>query len=204
MNSNPNEFRERLLAAEKMNPTRKYQEELHMLIEQKLTPAKKWAFRGSLALGIGFTVIFGSAAVWSPREFPGLGRAGFILGAVFGLAWAVLVGWILQRGSINRRKDPTAMTGLVWGFTVVMITLFMLLGGQLSDRVIGIQMVVNGLVFLVMAVAFLLRNVIEQSELRTREKLLELECRLADISETLKAVPRLKSSASGHDHQCKQ
>ena len=43
-----------------------------------------------------------------------------------------------------------------------------------------------GLVFLVMAAMFLLRNIIEQSELMATEKLLEIEYRLAELTEAVK------------------
>ena len=47
-------------------------------------------------------------------------------------------------------------------------------------------MILCGLVFLVMGAMFLIRHVVELSELKTREKLLEIECRLAELAESLK------------------
>jgi len=73
--------------------------------------------------------------------------------------------------------------GMTWGFLVIMMTLFMVSAG---NNIVGLRMIVNGLVFLLMGVAFLLRHVIEQSELKTGERLLEIEYRLAELAECLK------------------
>lgn len=189
MKKNENTFRERLLAAETLSPSEQYQRELQALLEPKLTPGHKWATVGSLVMGLGFAGLFGTLAIVTARKLPWLASASFALGAIFGLAWAGLSAWILHRGTINRRTDPTAMTGMVWGFLVVMMTLFLLLAGQLPDPVKGLQMVLNGLVFLVMGAVFMIANRIEQAELRTKEKLLELEYRLAEMAEARTTEP---------------
>jgi len=53
-------------------------------------------------------------------------------------------------------------------------------------------MILGGLVFLVMGLAFLMRHFIEQSELKTRERLLEIEYRLAELAERIGALPTEK------------
>ena len=53
-------------------------------------------------------------------------------------------------------------------------------------------MILCGLVFLVMGLGFLMRHVIELSELKTRERLLEIEYRLAELAEIVKATPGTK------------
>jgi hypothetical protein len=47
-------------------------------------------------------------------------------------------------------------------------------------------MVLNGLVFLVIAALFMIANRVDQAQLKTREKLLEIEYRLAVMSESMK------------------
>lgn len=69
-----------------------------------------------------------------------------------------------------------------WGFTVLVVTVAMVCA---PENVVGTRMVLSGLVFLVMAAAFLIRHVIEQSELKTREKLLEIEYRLAELADRM-------------------
>ena len=53
------------------------------------------------------------------------------------------------------------------------------------ENVVGLRMILSGLVFLVMGAVFLIRHVVEQSELKTREKLLEIEYRLAELADRI-------------------
>ena len=117
---------------------------------------------------------------------PLLARLGFVVGAVFGVAFAVLALSIIKRGAVNLKKHPMAAAGLSWAFVVILVTLFMLLGSRAADRIVAVQMVLNGLVFLVMGALFMVRAWIERTELKTREKLLEIEYQLAEIAEALK------------------
>lgn len=52
----------------------------------------------------------------------------------------------------------------------------------------------SGVVFLVIGVAFLIRHVMEQSELRTQEKLLEIDYRLAELAEIVRSNRPPRSS----------
>ena len=54
------------------------------------------------------------------------------------------------------------------------------------DNITGLRMILSGLVFLVAGAVFLLQNTIAQAELKSREKLLEIEYRLAELTEALK------------------
>jgi hypothetical protein len=132
---------------------------------------------------LGFAVLSGTYAAIAPAEFPLSGRIGFAAGALFGIGWAVLGLRVYLRGSINLKIDSAVYSGMAWGLPVIVVTLSMV---SAPDSVAGLRMIVSGLVFLVMGLAFLLRHVIEQSELKTREKLLEIEYRLAELAETAK------------------
>jgi hypothetical protein len=189
MNENKKCLRDRLLASETINPTHreKYEKELHMLLEQKLIGARKWATIGAGVLGIVFTILFSTCAIMAPKEFPWLGRVGFAAGALFGLGWAISSARMLKKGSFHLKIDATIQAGLSWGVVVVMVTIFMLMAP--GDKLWGVQMVLNGVVFLIAGAVFLLRNCIEQSELRTREKLLELEYRLEQMAEFNRQKP---------------
>jgi hypothetical protein len=185
MNELDKNFRERLLQAEQLNPSYKaeYEKEVHAMIEKRLTGITKWAHIWGLIMGLGFAVIFGTLAVIVPKEFPLWARAVFAMGAVFGLATAVLEGSILKKGTFNLRKDNMAMAGLGWGFVVIVATLALVFTGNLRDRTVGIWMLVSVLFYEVAAASMLLRAVIERSELNIREKLLEIEYRLAEIAD---------------------
>ncbi|MBN1909044.1 MAG: hypothetical protein JW818_04835 [Pirellulales bacterium] len=180
-----NSLRDQLLRMEQVTPALKerYDKEIQAMLEKRVTGIRRWAWLGSAVMGVGFTVLFGTLAVITPAEFPLAGRIGFVAGALFGIGWAIL-GWrVFRRSSINLKIDSGAAAGMAWGLPVILLTLFMV---SAPDSIVGLRMIISGLVFLVMGLAFLLRHVVEQSELKTREKLLEIECRLAELAETLK------------------
>ncbi len=52
-----------------------------------------------------------------------------------------------------------------------------------ENQLQGLMMVANGLVFLICAAVYWLTYRVEQAELNTREKLLQLELRLAELGE---------------------
>ena len=68
---------------------------------------------------------------------------------------------------------------MTWGFCVVTAVAFALLTPNKDPFVIF------GFLFLLPAAVILLRTVTERSELRTQERLLELEYKLAQLAETL-------------------
>ena len=154
--------------------------------EQQLTRPKRILFRVEAVVGLAMAIGFWAGAVLAPRGLPLLARAGLVAGAVFSAAFGVILLRMGRRGTVNLRHDPLRMAGLTWGVVVIMVTLFMMLGGALPDRTIGIQMVVNGIVFLIGAGLMLMRAVVEQSQLKTQEKLLEIECRLAELAEQVR------------------
>ena len=168
MSGASHEFRERLLKAEQATPAlrERYEKEMQAMLEKKLTGVRRWVWLGAAAMGVGFTGLFGTLAVVAPAGFPWWGRLIFAAGALFGIGWAILAIRIFRRGSLNLKTDTGAATGMAWGLPIL-------------------RMIVSGLVFLVMGAAFLMRHVVELSELKTREKLLEIEYRLAELSEAV-------------------
>lgn len=187
VNESPNSFRDRLLQAEQVSPAHKekYDKEVREMLEQKLTGARRLAYIGSAAIGIGFALLFGTLAIIVPKGFPIAGRFIFAMGAIFGLAWAVFAGGIVRKGVINLKTDPTAMAGMSWGLCVIVVTVLMLAQRDFPDPITGVSALVIGLIFLVMAAVFMIFNRIDQAGLKTREKLLEIEYRLADLAEEM-------------------
>jgi hypothetical protein len=191
-------FRERILSADAVDPAlrEKYQKEIQTMFEKQLTGGQRLAHIFTAVLSIVSVIVFSIAAVLVPRSIRGVPNippaipiligVAFGIGAVFGLAWAVLLFRILRRGSTQLRKDPKTMAGLTWGFVVIMVTIFMIVADRPGDHLWGVQMVVNGLVFLVGAAVFLINSVVQDSQLKTQEKLLEIEYRLAEIAERIK------------------
>jgi hypothetical protein len=177
-------FRERLMDMEPMTPSlrERYEREVGMLLEKKLTTPHKWGMMAVIVMLLGQVVFFGYA-IFASHELPLLGRIGFGVGVLFALTFTALLVSVLRRGSYNIKTYPNAITGITWVFLVIMITLFMLVAGRISDPARGMSMVLNGLVFLTFGVVFLLQNTINQAQLKTQEKLLEIELRIAELAE---------------------
>ena len=129
------------------------------------------------------TVVIAAVIAIRYRQGPASVLEAMALGGVFGLAGLVILGRILLRGKYRRDRDSSAQAGLIWVFVVLLTTVFIAAGGVSTIQ--GVGLTVIGIVFLIGAGVMLLRTVIEQSELRTHEKLLELELRLAQIGEEL-------------------
>ncbi len=187
MSNGKDKFRDRLVKAERVTPSLRehYNREVRNMFEKKLTPLHKWGMAALVALMLGQAGVFGYA-FFAASELPALGRMSFALGVAFALAFAALLIRAIRRGGYNAKTDANAMTGLVWVFIILMITIFMLLAGQMEDTLRGIQMVLNGMVFLIIfGVVGFLQNSINQTHLKTQEKLLEIEYRLAEIGELL-------------------
>jgi len=191
MNDSDKRFRDKLLDTEKQNPTYKeeYEKEVFAMVEEKLTGTKKWQIIGFLVMSLGLGIFFGTLAVIVPKGFPLWGRFLFAVGALFGLAFVILYVRILKKGSIDVKKDKLDLAWTGWGLIVIIGTVTLVVSGRLSDPVVGILMLAWVLFFEVAAAAMLLRAFIERSEVNTREKLLEIEYRLADLAEKIENKP---------------
>lgn len=185
------EFRQRLLECQSVDLSlrQRYQEEVRIMWEKPLSTSKRVIFYVQAIVCLAMAIGFGVMAIVAPREFPLLARVGFAAGSVFGLGFAIMAFRLARRGEMSLKRDPMRMAGLGWGFVVVMQTLFMLMSGTFPDRTIGILMVVNGLTFVLGAGFLLMRTIIEQSQLKTQEKLLEIEYRLSELADQFQ-VPR--------------
>ena len=136
-------------------------------------------------MGIGAVIsaiVCGSLAV-TEENLPTLARVGLSVGTLFGLAWAALAARVVRRGVMDLKSDNRLIAAMVWVFTVLMMMFFLAVGMSAEDRLLGVMLILNGLVFLIGAAVHFLTFRIEQAELGTREKLLELELRLAELCE---------------------
>jgi len=161
------------------------------MLEKRLTWGMRIGWMLATAMGLGFLGLFSYVAATAPPEFPLLGRLGFVAGALFGLGWTILALSILKRGAISLKSHSGAATGMVWGFVLLMMIIFLQLGMTMEDGVKGIQMILSGLVFLVIfGIPALIMRRVETAELALGEHLLKLELQLAEISEKLGTEPK--------------
>lgn len=178
-------FKSNLLNAESAVPADararlRYEKQLADLFESPLTAGRKAGLVFATLVGVG-TAIQCAAILMVHRPLNPVMIEGMTLGILFGVACAVACARVLVRGTFRRRGDSTTYANLIWVFTVLMQVAFMqadALHPQSSPR-----FTVFGLVFVIGASVILLRTVAEQSELRTREKLLEIQLDVAELKE---------------------
>ncbi len=177
-------FRERLVDHEPMTPSlrERYEREMHMMLEQKLTAPRRWGIYALIVFLLAQTAFF-LYAIITLDGLPVLGKVGFGVAVLFSLSFVALLAHVLKRGSVNIKTHPSAITGIMWVFLVIMITLFMLIAGHITDPAKGMSIVLNGLVFLIFGVVFFLGNLINQAQIKTQEKLLEIELRIVELHE---------------------
>jgi hypothetical protein len=161
----------------------RYDLEVQAMLEKKLTTLGRVVWLIATIVGVGFAAVFGGLAAFAPAGIPWQGRLGFAGGALFGLGWALLGIRILRRGSFQFRADEGMVAAMSWVWPVFLLTIFMVWA---PNNLMGLRMILMGLAFLLMGAVFLTTSVIRQAELRSREKLLEIEYRLAELSESLR------------------
>jgi len=178
-------LRDKLLQLEPIPPHReaKLREALHTMFEKRLNPIQKiaWTLSGILAIGLG--LFFGYMALTAPEGFPAMGRAVFAGGTVFGIVWAGLSAWILRRGSMKLQHE-SVFQGLTFGFVLLLLIVFMMMGSQMKDPARGALMVLNAIAyFLIFGLPAMFVMRLNRMEATLREHLLRLELRLEELEE---------------------
>ncbi len=178
-------LRERLLAFG--SPSSDYkdqlQKELRSMLTQKLTGPRR-VFLSLIAVAAAASAFVCGYLAWTESQLPPMARLGLGTGVLFGLGWVMAIASVLRRGEIDLRRDGRRIAQLAWGFTVLMVTFFLVIGMSLPDRLLGILMIVQSLVFLIGAAVYWLSYRIEAAELNVKEKLLEIELHLAELMRT--------------------
>ncbi|MHC4624081.1 MAG: hypothetical protein ACYS4W_09300 [Planctomycetota bacterium] len=191
MNKLDKTFRDKLLETEKPNASykEKYEKEVNAMVEKKLTLFGKviYGLAGLIALLVG--VWYGIAGILGLMGAPLLSRIVFIVIAIISLAFVGLAGWTVKSNTIRQRVHPAAIASMIWAFVVVMLVGLMSKGMRV-EPIWAIQVVVYGIVFLMVASLLMVLTCIRQSELKTREKLLEIEYRLAELAEKIEGKPK--------------
>ena len=162
----------------------RFRQAVENMTTKKLTPLRRIGYGFGGIMGLCFAGFFSYVALTVPSGFPMLGRLTFIAGAIFGGAWAGLSAYVIRKGSFSLKADENTAHGLTWGFMVLMMTAFLIMGGQMEDRVLGISMVLNGLVFFVaFAIPAFISMRVNRLEFGIREQLLMMEIRMIEMAE---------------------
>ena len=171
--------REHLLALEPESPALRmdYERRLNAMLETPLSTVRRTSTFAVLVAAAAMAMLF--VALLATESIPWKTRGAFAVGLVFAVAWVTYAVRILRRGTYHRRTDSTTAANMTWAFCVITAVAFALLTPDKNPFVIF------GFLFLLPAAVILLRTVVEQSELRTQERLLELEYKLARLTEAL-------------------
>jgi hypothetical protein len=175
---------DRLAAIEPLSSDsqKRLQQELHAMFTRELGLPQR-IFIGLVAVGgLASAALCGFLAI-TESNLPLVPRLGLGTGTLFGLAWAVVAGRVCWRGVMDLKIDNRRIAMMVWVFTVLMMMFFLMAGTSAKDRLLGVMMIVYGLTFFIGAAVHFITFRIEQAELSTRERLLELELRLAQLLE---------------------
>ena len=156
------------------------------MLEKRITGIGRWVTLGGTVMNVVLAVLLVTSAIIAPVGVPLPVRIGVAVGALFPIGFAILGLRFFLRGSIDLKFHTSVGSNMAWVGAVLMVIVFMVMSLFAPDRIAGLWMMNFGLVVLVVGAVFLIRHVIEQSELKTREKLLELEYRLAELAETAK------------------
>ncbi len=183
-------LRDRLCELEPHNPQlrERYLQEMKAMLEKTLTLRGKLFLAAVLVASLAITVFLAVQALIHV-ELPALARLGLAGGAVFAAAWAALCGRALRRGTWVLRIEPAVMAGLFWGFAVLLETCFLVLAPQFPDHFQATVALFSGLVILIGAGVMMVCVRVQQAELQTRQALVRLEYRLAELSEKRPPAP---------------
>jgi hypothetical protein len=167
-----------------------YERKRNAMLETRLTAGKKLAFITLCAFN--FVVIGLVITLLLTEPLPRRAMIPLILGVGFSLAWLVYFIAMIRRGAIRRRTDPPLAAGMGFFFAMAMCIVLLLSGVETS------AVMLLSILLLIPAGLNVIRVQIDQAEMRTQERIIELQYRLAVLSERIggdddtagSAVPR--------------
>ncbi|HUU26536.1 MAG TPA: hypothetical protein VM123_01875 [archaeon] len=188
MSVNFHGFREELISMEPVNHELqlKFEREIEKMFNQEITGLRRfglWA-KNTFLLLFGIVLIC-SAFFNQPISLPPLGRWLWGIGGAFTLGIALLELRIVWNKKMDLRKDSKVST--LVGTTGMTVLAFSILFAGLYSRDLQQMVILAPMAMLVMIIGILISvyNRVQQGELNTREKLLEIEYRLTALDERL-------------------
>ncbi len=196
MNMHNNSFTDRLLAMEKTSPFYKeqYERKVKAMLEQKLSRIQRIGFAILAVIGICATILFFNMVqkkqedIWRLFTVPPL---------VLAIIWTILTGRVTVTGKLRLRSQRLGIISIALAlcfFTVVAFVLIWIIPlsrRDISDLpVLGTQLALVGF-FLVNTIGLcVVLAGLNRLDLRSREKLLEIECRLVDLTEKIDNISK--------------
>jgi hypothetical protein len=208
MNESKKRFVEQLLAADPPSPDARgrYEKEVRAMLEKTISPRQRRLYLiaalVSGALGaylslIGLGTLVTAAGRTAPLVEPGPALLLLVLCILAtGLALLLVAGMLFRnywKGAFNQLSYRKWAAGVGVTYVGSLGVLFLLLGRYFPE-LLRDSVQALGLILLLYAAVAWVRHRIAQAEMRTAEKLLEIELHLAEIGEVTKA--RLLADAS--------
>lgn len=197
MNESQKRFALQLLAADPPSAAARqhYEKQRRAMFEKTLTGGERRGYLfGAVCMGllaiaqafVGLGMLF--------NETPHKAAARLFIPWLLSTALALLVvaGLLFRgywKGVVSRRTSNDWAAGAGVAYVSLVGFLLLMMGESLPESLQDVVRVL-GVVFLVYAAVVWMRQRIGQAELRTAEKLLEIELRLAEISEALEGRPK--------------
>jgi hypothetical protein len=183
----PADFRDRLLAAQPTTPALRdeYSRELDALLSHRLTARTRLFTWGAITVAIAFIALCVRAlVVYAADPQVRIIHPTFIVVAVGFVAWFV---HILRRGGFARKTSYVVVEALGSIALAVIVAVPLLSGLKAPGDPASSFAILWAIVALIVGFAWGTGNRIAAANLETREHLLRIESRLADLAERLDA-----------------
>jgi hypothetical protein len=212
MNESKKRFVEQLLAADPPSPEARgrYEKEVHAMLEKTISPRQRGLYLiaavvsgllGAYLSLIGLGTLVTAAGRTAAFVEPGPALLLLVLCILAtGLALLLVAGMLFRtywKGAFNQLSYRKWAAGAGVTYVGSLGVLFLLLGRYFPE-LLGDSVQALGLILLLYAAVAWVRHRIAQAEMRTAEKLLEIELRLAEIGEDTKVGPPTDTSSPEH------
>ena len=209
MNESKKRFVEQLLAADPPSPDAwgRYEKEVRAMLEKTISPRQRGLYLiaavvsgllGAYQSLIGLGTLITAAGRTAPLVEPGPASLLLVLCILAtGLALLLVAGLLLRtywKGAFNQLSYLEWAAGAGVTYVGSLGVLFLLLGRYFPE-LLRDSVQALGLILLLYAAVAWVRHRIAQAEMRTAEKLLEIELHLAEIGEVTKARPLADTSS---------
>jgi Na+/melibiose symporter-like transporter len=176
-------FSDRLLSIQQDSPDfrERYEREVKAMFEKQITPAQRYGlwifailcFAASLVSWYYYFVVSAD----QPKT-----HSAYAMLAVIILVWGIIAAKNARKKTWNVRvqaeRQAIVVLGSFFGIATILLLVSLLHPGTYSSNFI-----VAGLVLLVIEAVFVIRKLIQVSEMNTKEKLLKEKLLLADLAE---------------------
>lgn len=191
MNDQSN-FRDRLISSQQLTPKyrEKYERSLESMLTRQLTSGERIARTVTVVFSLVFIVgailgfVPGLIPIVSSDITSYLGYMVIVFVAVV-LAITIVNIRCLKTGRVDLRQQPPAVAWAAFWGIMLASAIPIVLGFIYTDRSAEVHLLLVCVILLIAAAAKLVLVYTEQSELNVREKLLEIDLRLAEMNEQM-------------------